>query len=236
MAIALMIVVHAFAVASEVRITPAVLVVLAAEVETIRDARMIIGVARTSAVMMRIADLGMDNVLDWSMAADSALLPEAMAFVIVVHAFAVAAKVRIALAVLVVLAAEVEAIRDARMIGDEARTSTVTMRIADLGMDNVLDWSMAADSAFLPEAIALVIVMHAFAVAAHVRIAPAVLVVLAAEVETIRDARTIGDGARTAAVVIRIARVVADAEWRRSIDHSRMCADGETGDRTIHKR
>jgi len=94
-------------------------------------------------------------------------------------------------------------------------------------MTYMIVWSMTADSTFLPETIALVIVVHAFAVAAQVRIAPAVLVVLAAKLEAIRDALQIGDGARTAAVVIRIARVDADAEWRSSIDHSSMCADGE---------
>jgi len=79
----------------------------------------------------------MTYVIACSLAFDSALVSEAIALVIVVDAFAVAAEVRIALPVLVVLSAEVETIPDALGVAGGARTAAVTMWIADIDMGNL---------------------------------------------------------------------------------------------------
>jgi len=105
---------------------------------------------------------------DW-VTVDSAFIPMAIALVVVVHAFAVASEVRIAPAILVILAAHVEAIRDALVIGDGARTSAVMMRIADLEPASVLE--VRADLVLNSMADAFRIARHARAFAAEVRIA-----------------------------------------------------------------
>jgi len=164
--------------------------------------------ARTVAAAIRIAQIGLVNrkVFDW--VTDSVLPAMAVTFGVQVHAVALAVQVRIADAILAVLGAEVDTIRDAPHVVNGARTMAVAMWIADVGLVNhndVFDW--LADSTFLAMAVTLGVPVHAVALAAKVRIADAILAVPGAEVDTIRDAPHVANGARTTALTVRVADI-----------------------------
>jgi len=163
--------------------------------------------ARTVAAAIRIAQIGLvnHNVFDWL--ADPTFLAMAVTFGVQVHAIALAVQVRIADAVLEVLGAEVEAIRDAPHVTDGARTTTLTVRVADVGLvnHNVFDW--VAHSVFLAIAVTFGVPVHAVALAVQVRIADAILAVPGAQVDAVRDAPHVADGARTTALTVRVADV-----------------------------